>query len=194
MAHSAAWEDEDARFALARDPEFPDGPYIRGRLLGQGGYARVYKILNTQHGGVYAGKCSPNSVKHLRKEARILRSLKHTNIVKYIDYFEELWDPTANVLVLELCAGGSLQTMINNHPEGLTRKDTLEVLLQVSRALVYMHGKSRFHGDLKPRNVLIRTWNPVEVVVGDCAEVMSVDHINCHKKPHGTRSYWSPYV
>ncbi|KAF4966642.1 hypothetical protein FSARC_5691 [Fusarium sarcochroum] len=194
MAHSAAWEEEDARFALARDPEFPDGPYIRGRLLGQGGYARVYKVLNTQHGGVYAGKCSPKSVKHLRKEARILRSLKHVcfeitfllcrrapwltiyliqnNIVKYIDYFEELWDPTANVLVLELCAGGSLQTMINNHPEGLTRKDTLEVTLQVARAVEYMHGKSRFHGDLKPRNILIRTWNPVEVVVGDCAEVM----------------------
>jgi serine/threonine protein kinase len=95
---------------------------------------------------------------------------------------------------MELCAGGSLQTMINNHTEGLTQKDTLHVLNQVSQATEYLHSRKRFHGDLKPRNILIRKWDPVEVVVADCAEIMSVDHINCHKRPHGTRSYWSPYV
>ncbi|KAF5027777.1 hypothetical protein F66182_108 [Fusarium sp. NRRL 66182] len=174
MATSPVWGEEDARFGLHRDPTFPEGPYIRGRVLGQGGYARVYKVLDTRNGGVYAGKTSPQAVKHLRKEVRILRSLKHPNIVKLVDYFEELEDPTANVLVLELCAGGSLQYLINDHPEGLTRRDTLQVLLQVSRALEYLHVKNRFHGDIKPRNILIRTWNPVEVVVGDCAEVMHI--------------------
>lgn len=116
------------------------------------------------------------------------------NIVKYIEYFEEAGDPTANILVLEFCAGGSLQEVINNHSDGVTRKEALQVMLQVSQAVEYLHERDRFHGDLKPRNILIRTWNPVNVVVADCAEVMSVNHMHRHKKPHGTHSYWSPYI
>ncbi|WZH39343.1 kinase-like domain-containing protein [Fusarium acuminatum] len=194
MANTSAWTEEDRQLALGQDPAFPTCHYRRGCLLGQGGYARVYKVLDVWKGAVYAGKSSPEAVKHLRKEAKILRNLSHPNIVKYIEYYEERDYPSANVLVMELCAGGSLQTMINNHTEGLTQKDTLHVLNQVSQAIEYLHSKKRFHGDLKPRNILIRKWNPVDIVVADCAEIMSVDHINCHKRPHGTRSYWSPYV
>ncbi|KAF5672449.1 serine threonine kinase [Fusarium heterosporum] len=174
MANSPDWTEEDQRLALVRDPEFPDCSYERGCHLGQGGYARVYKVRDIRNRGIFAGKTSPNSVKHLRKEARILRSLNHPNIVKYIEYFEESAYPAANILVMELCAGGSLQTMIHNHPDGLTRKDTLQVLNQVSQAVEYLHNNSRFHGDLKPRNILIRKWDPVEVVVADCAEIMHI--------------------
>ncbi|KAH7257670.1 kinase-like domain-containing protein [Fusarium tricinctum] len=172
MANTSAWTEEDRQLALGQDPAFPTCHYRRGCLLGQGGYARVYKVLDVWKGAVYAGKSSPEAVKHLRKEAKILRNLSHPNIVKYIEYYEERDYPSANVLVMELCAGGSLQTMINNHTEGLTQKDTLHVLNQVSQAIEYLHSKKRFHGDLKPRNILIRKWNPVDIVVADCAEIM----------------------
>ncbi|EKJ79027.1 hypothetical protein NXS19_001926 [Fusarium pseudograminearum] len=176
MANSPAWTDEDKRLSAVRDPEFPDCHYTRGCYLGQGGYARVYKVLDRQTGNVHAGKTSPGAVKHLRKEARILRSLNHPNIVKYIEYFEEEDNPSANILVIELCSGGSLQDINNNHSDGLTRKHALQVMLQVSQAVEYLHGLNRFHGDLKPRNILIRTWDPVQVVVADCAEIMHHGH------------------
>ncbi|KAG8675685.1 hypothetical protein FPOAC2_01755 [Fusarium poae] len=194
MANSSAWTDEDKRISAVRDPDFPRCSYTRGCHLGQGGYARVYKVLDRRTGRVFAGKTSPEAVKHLRKEARILRSLHHPNIVKYIEYFEEENDPSANILVIELCAGGSLQDINNNHSDGLARTDALRVMLQVSQAVEYLHGLNRFHGDLKPRNILIRTWDPVEVVVADCAEIMSINHMHHHKRPHGTHSYWSPYI
>ena len=95
---------------------------------------------------------------------------------------------------MELCARGSLQDMVNNHSDGLSRKATLQVMNQVSKAVDYLHKRDRFHGDLKPRNILIRSWDPINIVVADCAEVSSTNHINHHKKPHGTHSYWSPYI
>ncbi|KAK6718646.1 hypothetical protein SNK03_001777 [Fusarium graminearum] len=81
MANSPAWTDEDRRLSAIRDPEFPDCHYTRGCYLGQGGYARVYKVLDRQTGNVHAGKTSPGAVKHLRKEARILRSLNHVSFL-----------------------------------------------------------------------------------------------------------------
>ncbi|KAF9771927.1 hypothetical protein IL306_010396 [Fusarium sp. DS 682] len=189
-----AWADEDVRAALVPQNEFPTCSYRRGTRLGRGGYATVYKVLNVQTGGLFAGKVSPEQVGHLRKEARNLRKLNHSKVVKYIEYFEEKDNSAANVLVMELCTGGSLQDKIHENLGGLTRKDTLQVLFQIGQALEYFHANGYFHGDIKPRNVLIRTWSPIDVVVGDCAEVMKVENINSHKRPHGTISYWSPHI
>ncbi|KAM5343079.1 hypothetical protein ACJ41O_014045 [Fusarium nematophilum] len=195
MSLSGSWDQQDVAMSMARNREFPNGPYIHGQLLGQGGYGTVYKVLRVHDGGVFAGKTSPKAVAHLRKEAAILRSLNHGHIVKYVDYYEEKECEAANLLVLELCPGGNLQTLINNHPEGIGRRETLQVMLQLCQALEYLHGKNRFHGDLKPRNILIRTWSPViDVVIADCAEVMSVSLITNRRKAHGTRAYWAPTV
>ncbi|KAF4336341.1 serine threonine kinase [Fusarium beomiforme] len=189
-----AWTDEDVRGALVPQNEFPTCSYRRGTRLGRGSYANVYKVLNVRTGGLFAGKVSPEHVGHLRKEASILRKLNHSKVVKYIEYFEENNHPASNVLVMELCAGGSLQDKVNDNPAGLKREDILQVLLQIGQALDYFHSKGLFHGDIKPRNILIRTWSPVDVVVGDCAEVMKVNNINVHKRPHGTMSFWSPNI
>ncbi|PCD44911.1 hypothetical protein AU210_000360 [Fusarium oxysporum f. sp. radicis-cucumerinum] len=189
-----AWTDEDVRASLVPQKEFPTCSYRRGTRLGRGAYANVYKVLNVKTGGLFAGKVSPEYADHLRKEARNLTRLNHSQIVKFIDYCEDKHNPAASVLVMELCAGGSLQDKIHDNPAGLKGKDTLQVMLQVGQAVEYLHGKGLFHGDIKPRNIIIRSWSPVDVVVGDCAEVMKVEHIDRHKRPHGTRSYWSPYI
>ncbi|KAM0430588.1 hypothetical protein ACHAPT_005940 [Fusarium lateritium] len=195
MSSLGAWDSEDAEQSRVRNRDFPGGPYIRGSLLGQGGFACVYKVLRVRDGGVFAGKTSsPNAVNNLCREASVLRNLNHEHIVKYIDYYEEIGCPSANILVLELCPLGNLQSIINDHTQGLPRKKTLEVTLQLSRALRYLHGQGRYHGDFKPRNVLVRSWDPVNVAMADCADVKRVININSRDKPHGTKSYWSPYV
>ncbi|KAF4953901.1 hypothetical protein FGADI_5693 [Fusarium gaditjirri] len=189
-----AWTDEDVRASLVPQNEFPTCSYRPGSRLGRGAYANVYKVLNVKTGGLFAGKVSPEYADHLRKEARNLTRLNHSQIVKFIDYCEDKHNPATNVLIMELCAGGSLQDKIHDNPGGLKVKDTLQVMLQVGQAVEYLHGKGLFHGDIKPRNIIIRSWSPVDVVVGDCAEVMKVEDIDPHKRPHGTRSYWSPYI
>ncbi|RSL88156.1 hypothetical protein CEP51_001876 [Fusarium floridanum] len=194
MSSLGVWDSEDVEQSRVRNRDFPGGPYIRGTLLGQGGFACVYKVLRQRDRGVFAGKTSPNAVTNLRREASVLRNLNHEHIVKYIDYYEDADYPSANVLVLELCPHGNLQTLINDYTYGVPQKKTLEVMLQLSRALRYLHGQGRYHGDFKPRNVLVRSWDPVNVAMADCADVKRVININSRDKPHGTKSYWSPYV
>ncbi|KAF5985221.1 serine threonine kinase [Fusarium coicis] len=190
----AAWTDEDVRAALIPQNEFPPCSYLRGARLGRGACASVYKVLNVKTGGLFAGKSSPQAADHLREEARNLTRLNHPQIVKFIEYCEDKHNPAANVLVMELCAGGSLQDRIHDNSKGLNGQDTLRVLLQIGQAVEYLHGQGLFHTDIKPRNLVVRSWAPVNVVLGDCAEVMKVQHIDPRKRPYGTRSYWSPYM
>lgn len=94
MANTSAWTEEDRQLALGEDPAFPACHYRRGCLLGQGGYARVYKVLDVWKGTVYAGKSSPDAVKHLRKEAKILRNLSHVrsgSAAKPLSSWSALW-------------------------------------------------------------------------------------------------------
>ncbi|KAF5628508.1 serine threonine kinase [Fusarium sp. NRRL 52700] len=189
-----AWTDEDVRASLIPQNEFPDCSYRRGIRLGRGASASVYKVFNVKTGRLFAGKTSTEHFDHLREEARILTRLSHPQIVKFIEYCEDKHNPAANVLVMELCAGGSLQDKIHDNPRGLNGLVTLQVLLQVGQAVEYLHGEGLFHTDVKPRNIIVRSWSPVDVVLGDCAEVMEVKHIDPQKRPYGTRSYWSPYM
>ncbi|KAF5597768.1 serine threonine kinase [Fusarium pseudoanthophilum] len=53
---------------------------------------------------------------------------------------------------------------------GLNGQDTLEVMLQVGQAVDYLDGQGLCHTDIKPRNIVVRSWSPINVVLGDCAE------------------------
>ncbi|CVL04455.1 related to CDC5-protein kinase involved in regulation of DNA replication [Fusarium proliferatum] len=165
-----AWTDEDVRASLVPQNEFPTCSYRRGTRLGRGACATVYKVLNVKTGSLFAGKVSPENYGHLREEARNLTRLNRPQIVKLVEYCEDKHNPAANVLVMEL------------------------FMLQVGQAVEYLHEKGLFHTDIKPRNIIVRSWSPVDVVLGDCAEVMKVQHIDPMKRPYGTRSYWSPYM
>ncbi|SCV51015.1 related to CDC5-protein kinase involved in regulation of DNA replication [Fusarium fujikuroi] len=189
-----AWTDEDVRASPVPQNEFPSCSYRRGTRLGRGACATVYKILNVKTGSLFAGKVSPENYDHLREEARNLARLNHPQIVKFVEYCEDKHNPAANVLVMELCAGGSLQDRIHDNPRGFKGEETLQVMLQVGQAVEYLHEKGLFHTDIKPRNIIVRSWSSVDVVLGDCAEVMKVQHIDPMKRPYGTRSYWSPYM
>lgn len=49
----------------------------------------------------------------------------------------------------------------------LTRKKIAEVIKQVVEGLEYLHGQNLSHGNLKPSNVLVKTLNPVSIVLTD---------------------------
>lgn len=47
------------------------------------------------------------------------------------------------------------------------------------------------HTDVKPRNILIRTWDPVDIVLADCADVKPATFTG---RAVGTEAYWSPTI
>ncbi|KAF9494895.1 kinase-like protein [Pleurotus eryngii] len=87
---------------------------------------------------------------------RIARALRHPNI---IHYHGMCYDPTAlklpaayPALVFSHCAGRSIMKYLSKNPE--TKR--LPLVVGIVDGLAYMHEFGIVHGDLNPRNVLIR--------------------------------------
>jgi hypothetical protein len=72
------WTSDDELHATIRNRDCPPGPYLRGGLLGSGGWSCVYKVRRLRDGDLFAGKAS-KAIKQLRREATILRSFSHVS-------------------------------------------------------------------------------------------------------------------
>ena len=62
------------------------------------------------------------------------------------------------VLCMEYCSGGDLRQMLNKPSNccGLPEKDVLDILREVSSAVLYLHSVRLVHRDLKPENIVIQ--------------------------------------
>lgn len=67
------------------------------------------------------------------------------------------------------------------------------VVLQIAQALEYLHNLQLFHSDVKPRNILIRTLTPMDVVLVDCADVKKTASASAYRL-QGTQMFWSPQI
>ena len=104
--------------------------------IGEGTYGRVFKkagqAIKTALNSLESRRC-------LEREASILKSLSHPNIIEFYDFKEYK-------LYMEL-ADGSMK-----HKRECS--DLRVVARELFRALNYIHGKGIIHGDLKPANLL----------------------------------------
>ena len=161
----AADAAEDARFAaplwrLAPD-SIPDriGSYRIEREIGRGGMARVFlavqeeaefrrlvalKLLDRPAGAA-------EDERRFRDEVRILASLEHPGIARFLDGGrspEGAW-----YLALEYVEGEDLLSFARARGLGLAER--IELFLQVLDAVDFAHRRLIVHRDLKPGNVLI---------------------------------------
>lgn len=84
-------------------------------------------------------------------EAENLSRLKHPNIIKVVELFEE--NNTA-YYAMEYVEGGSLDDLIVNF-NGLSELECIKYSCQIGRALEYMHSQNMLHLDLKPNNIML---------------------------------------
>lgn len=95
----------------------------------------------------------------LPREARLLASLRHPNIVQLYDFVDR---PKAAWLVLEHVDGLSLDQWLKEKkrlPVGVA----LAIVLELLEALEVIHGQGIVHGDLQPRNILIARSGSVKL-------------------------------
>lgn len=86
-----------------------------------------------------------------RKEAENLSEIRHPNIVKVVEVFDE---NNTSYYVMQYLEGGSLDEYISRKGR-LSVKDTVALTLQVSKALSHMHAHQMLHLDLKPKNIML---------------------------------------
>ncbi len=159
----------------------------------EGGFGYVYPARHLRLDHKYAIKenndPSQGSKSQFRKEAQILCSLEHNNIVRVYDYFDE--EDGRQYLVMDFVEGRDLFTEVEqNHtiPEDVAR----HWMYQIGQALDYLHKHAPpvIHGDIKPENIVIR---------GEDERPMLVDFglakLKARRIPSkGPRHYSAPYA
>uniref|UniRef100_A0A8C4Z6E9 non-specific serine/threonine protein kinase n=1 Tax=Gadus morhua TaxID=8049 RepID=A0A8C4Z6E9_GADMO len=130
--------------------------FSRKDLIGHGAFAVVFKGRHKERDCEVAIKCinKKNLAKSqvlLGKEIKILKELKHENIVGLLDY-QEIGGCV--YLVMEYCNGGDLAEYL--HARRTLSEDTIRVFLQqISRAMKILQSRGIIHRDLKPQNILL---------------------------------------
>ena len=128
------------------------------RLLGEGGFAAVYRVRNLRLGRTEALKVlsqhmteESDFARRFEQEARVSASLDHPNIVKIYDYgvTEEIaW------FSMQLVQGESLASELASRPIGMEPGEVAEMAVSVLEALEYSHARGVIHRDIKPDNIL----------------------------------------
>jgi serine/threonine protein kinase len=141
-------------------PAFPwDLPNFQViRRLGQGGMGEVYLCQDLELNRPVAVKAIPLSrirpefLARQRREANLQASLNHPNIISVYAFDVS---PTAHpYIVMEYVEGITLSELIRKQLP--TSRTTLQIMLQVARAVAFSHAHQVLHRDLKPSNILLK--------------------------------------
>jgi len=133
------------------------GPYRILRQIGRGGMGRVF--LAEQAGEGFRREIavkrldrndpSPTALRRFRDEAKILASLEHPGIARFLDGGRDN-DGTAWI-ALEFVEGVDLLA----HAAELPLVERLRLFVEVLQAVDYAHQRRVVHRDLKPGNILV---------------------------------------
>jgi len=134
--------------------------------IGRGAMGEVYSAIDTRLDRKVAIKVLPDSfvedperLARFRREAKVLAALNHTNVAA-IHGLEE--DKGKIFLAMELAAGETLETVINNGP--LPVEEVIAIMVQIASGLEEAHEKGIVHRDLKPANVIVSQDGLVKVL------------------------------
>ena len=143
------------------------GSYTIEKLLGEGSFGKVHLTKKEGDSKKYATKeldreeiDSSEAKKYLINEIRILQSLNHPNIVKFVDIKKT---KKHYYIMMEFCNGGELSKNLEKYmmkngtafPEELVQ----HFMRQIIDAFKYIHGKKIIHRDVKLDNILLNFDN-----------------------------------
>jgi NIMA (never in mitosis gene a)-related kinase len=147
------------------------------KVLGRGSYGEVWLVspLESSIGSkskprrcvlkrisIARSNDEKNELAAAEREAQLLSSLKHPNIVAYIESFRSR-DHHLNI-VMAFCEGGDLYTKIKYRKKQLLNEEQIiEWFIQITLALQYMHERSILHRDLKTQNIFLTKQEIVKV-------------------------------
>lgn len=141
--------------------------WVVERALGQGGMGSVYRCHNRDAKRILGAikvldfglKRSPKARARFVREAEILFSLSHPNIVKVRNVRLDCDPP---YLEMEFVEGMSLERRLAPGP--MEPVEAISIFGQLAGALSYLHARGIRHRDIKPSNILLGSSNVATLV------------------------------
>jgi len=191
----------------AKDVSLPEVPkvidngngkrYFRGRLLGKGGFARVYEVTDMSTNKVYALKAVPkvklsksaDRYNKIESEIELHKSLRQRYVVGFYGNFE---DEHHVYILLELCSRKSLVQTLKNRGK-LTEPEVRYLMYQAVQACSYLHAQRVIHRDIKVGNFFLNA--DMELRLGDFGLAVRLKEGETKIKTMcGTPNYIAPEV
>jgi len=125
-------------------------------IVGEGAYGIVYKCRNKETNEFVAIKKFKETEdevvqKSMHRELKVLKILKHENIVEFKEAFKR---KGSLFLVFEYVEKNLLE-LLQEHPKGLDPNCIKKLIYQMCKALKYLNEMEIIHRDIKPENMLI---------------------------------------
>ncbi len=160
------------RFQLDRLLKGERGGYFYGRAkvlyqIGAGSFARVYRAIHRDTGGILAVKVlrsryssDPEKCRAFRHEGEMGHLLRHPNIVAIDEVGEE---QGASYITMEFVEGQTLRELVKIRGAVDVPK-ALELISQMAAGLDYAHRRGVTHRDLKASNVIVSSSGEAKLV------------------------------
>ena len=173
------------------------GPYQIDSLLHRGSMSYIYLASHKEKKKPVIIKIlspklisQPEMISQFLEESKIITLANHKNIVKLYD--QGKWE-NGLYITMEFVQGISLRQFLMGR--SLSLKRIIDILLQVSHALLHLHTHGVIHRDLKPENILITENGLVKVIdfgIAQLQENKSQTTISDSPGIIGTPNYMSP--
>ncbi|KAG6616912.1 CAMK/CAMK1 protein kinase [Phytophthora cinnamomi] len=169
--------------------------YDVGAQLGRGRFSKVCEATHKQSGIKSAvkiidkSKLQPTEKELLRTEIAILKLVRHPNIIRLYDVYE---DRQHIFIVTELVSGGELFNRIVGRAR-YTEAEARLVMRPLLESVNYLHRLGIVHRDLKPENILCGEAL-TDLKIADFGLSKLVHPEELMKMPCGTLNYVAPEV
>ena len=173
------------------------GRYVLTEILGQGGFATVYRARDTKLKRQVAIKIlhqnlsiDTEMVERFRREAEAASQLDHPNIIVIHDWGEY---NKRFYIVMRLLPGVSLEQHLRAHGV-VSIQQALPILRQIASALDYAHQRGIVHRDIKPANAIIAKTGRVVLTDFGLAKALQTQGytLTAQGQIMGTPEYMAP--